>query len=169
MWNPLAASASHDIALMDVVTGLFGRLEFVSSGMMSVSKVSEFSRLARHAVEVTLKNQNPIDSRRNPDDGPHQSESGLLSPIENIQADLNSAFPGPEGRVNTSDGCSPPQDRSRNGHWHLPESELAADMELLQDIDWNIMSTNGFAGIDFDFRENPLYINAVVGVSGMAN
>jgi hypothetical protein len=49
--NPLAATASNDIALMDVVTGLFGRLDFVSSGMRSLTEVGEFARLARAAVK----------------------------------------------------------------------------------------------------------------------
>ena len=49
--NPLAPTASNDIALMDVVTGLFGRLDFVSSGMRSLTEVGEFARLARAAVQ----------------------------------------------------------------------------------------------------------------------
>jgi hypothetical protein len=49
--NPLAPTASTDIALMDVVTGLFGRLDFVSSGMRSLTDVGEFARLARAAVQ----------------------------------------------------------------------------------------------------------------------
>lgn len=36
---------------MDVVTGLFGRLDFVSSGMRSLTEVGEFARLARAAVQ----------------------------------------------------------------------------------------------------------------------
>src|SRR5271154_4345412 len=49
--NPLSPTASNDIALMDVVTGLFGRLDFVSSGMRSLAEVGEFARLARDAVK----------------------------------------------------------------------------------------------------------------------
>jgi hypothetical protein len=49
--NPLAPTASNDIALMDIVTGLFGRLDFVSSGMRSLTEVGEFARLARAAVK----------------------------------------------------------------------------------------------------------------------
>jgi hypothetical protein len=49
--NPLAPTASNDIALMDVVTGLFGRVDFVSSGMRSLTEVGEFARLARAAVK----------------------------------------------------------------------------------------------------------------------
>jgi hypothetical protein len=48
--EPLAASAHHDMALIDMVIGLFARLEFVSSGMMTVPKVGEFSRMARDVV-----------------------------------------------------------------------------------------------------------------------
>jgi hypothetical protein len=48
--EPLASSARHDIALIDMVIGLFARLEFVSSRMMTVPKVGEFSRIARDVI-----------------------------------------------------------------------------------------------------------------------
>jgi hypothetical protein len=38
------------MALIDMVIGLFARLELVSSGMMTVPKVGEFSRMARDVV-----------------------------------------------------------------------------------------------------------------------
>ena len=41
---------------MDVVTGLFGRLDFVSSGLMSCNDYGEFTRLARATVERAISN-----------------------------------------------------------------------------------------------------------------
>jgi hypothetical protein len=70
--NPLLSTARNDIALMDVVTGLFGRLDFVSSGLMSCNEYGEFTRLARVTVERAISNhkghlldgchnRNPVD------------------------------------------------------------------------------------------------------------
>jgi hypothetical protein len=54
--NPLLPTACNDIALMDVVTGLFGRLDFVSSSLMSCNESGEFTRLARTTVERAILN-----------------------------------------------------------------------------------------------------------------
>ncbi|KAJ6097013.1 hypothetical protein N7486_007759 [Penicillium sp. IBT 16267x] len=48
--EPLGLSAHDDMALIDVVIGLFARLEFVSSGIMVIPKVGAFSRIARDVV-----------------------------------------------------------------------------------------------------------------------
>ncbi|KAH8596177.1 fungal-specific transcription factor domain-containing protein [Bisporella sp. PMI_857] len=49
--NPLLASVNNDIALMEVVIGLLGRLEFTTSGGVPFNKVGELVRLARLVVE----------------------------------------------------------------------------------------------------------------------
>jgi hypothetical protein len=54
--NPYLPTARNDIALTDVVTGLFGRLDFVSSGLMSCSESGEFTRLARATLERAILN-----------------------------------------------------------------------------------------------------------------
>ncbi|RFU35945.1 hypothetical protein B7463_g412, partial [Scytalidium lignicola] len=54
--NPLLPTALNDIALMDVVTGVFGRMDFVSSGLMSCNDAGEFARLARATVERAISN-----------------------------------------------------------------------------------------------------------------
>ena len=43
--------AMSDITLMDVITGLFARFEYLSPGRVSFETVGEFARLARRAVE----------------------------------------------------------------------------------------------------------------------
>ena len=48
--RPLAESASNDIALMEVVVGLFGRLEFITSGVVAFTKARGFVRLAQTVV-----------------------------------------------------------------------------------------------------------------------
>ena len=42
---------------MDVATGLFGRLDFVSSGLISCTESGEFRRLARATVDRAISNQ----------------------------------------------------------------------------------------------------------------
>jgi hypothetical protein len=80
--HPLLPTAHNDIALTNVVTGLFGRLDFVSSGLMSCSESGEFTRLARATVERATSNQKGhlqgVYHKRNPVDlsfTPHTSSS----------------------------------------------------------------------------------------------
>jgi hypothetical protein len=80
--NPYLPTARNDIALTDVVTGLFGRLDFVSSGLMSCSESGEFTRLARATVERATSSQKGhpqgVYHKRSPVDlssTPHTSSS----------------------------------------------------------------------------------------------
>lgn len=71
--RPLLPTTRNDMALMDIVTGLFGRLDFVSSGLMSCNDSGEFTRLARATVERAIANhkghlQDGGDYKRNPAD-----------------------------------------------------------------------------------------------------
>lgn len=62
--NPLEATASNDIALVEVVIGFFGRLEFVTSGVAAFTKTGEFVRQARSVVEEAKANtSSPLGSR----------------------------------------------------------------------------------------------------------
>ena len=49
--NPSGASIRSDIALMDVVVGFFGRLEYMTSGETAFTKTAEFVRQARNIAE----------------------------------------------------------------------------------------------------------------------
>lgn len=55
--DPLAPTANTDIALMEVVTGLFGKLEFCTSGSMAFTKTAELSRLARKAIKKAKREE----------------------------------------------------------------------------------------------------------------
>lgn len=48
--NPRDESIHRDIALMEVIVGFFGRLEFITSGEAAFTKMSEFVRQARRIV-----------------------------------------------------------------------------------------------------------------------
>lgn len=49
--NPSGVSIRNDIALMDVVVGFFGRLEYMTSGETAFTKVAEFARQARSIAD----------------------------------------------------------------------------------------------------------------------
>ncbi|KAE8421238.1 fungal-specific transcription factor domain-containing protein [Aspergillus pseudocaelatus] len=69
---PLSVSALSDIALMEAVAGLFGRLEFMTFGEAAFTKTSEFARQARCIVEKALsQNQS---KRRVPGESTGQKE-----------------------------------------------------------------------------------------------
>lgn len=51
MAYPLAPPARHDSALLDVIAGHFGRVEFVSSGVLQMAQAGEFPRLARRIIK----------------------------------------------------------------------------------------------------------------------
>jgi len=54
--NPLEWTANNDIALMEVIIGFFGRLEFVTSGVAAFTKTGEFVRQARYMVDRARAN-----------------------------------------------------------------------------------------------------------------
>lgn len=49
--NPFDESAQNDIALMEVIVGFFGRLEYVTSGEAAFTKTTEFVRRARSVTD----------------------------------------------------------------------------------------------------------------------
>jgi hypothetical protein len=48
----VAVVPADDIAIMEIVTGIFGSLNFVSSGTIALSGIGEFSRIARDYLEM---------------------------------------------------------------------------------------------------------------------
>lgn len=49
--NPLAPSVMNDVALIEVAMGLFGRVEFVTSGRIRLTRTTELAKIARLVVE----------------------------------------------------------------------------------------------------------------------
>jgi hypothetical protein len=62
--NPPDESTQGDIALMEMVVGFFGRLEYVTSGEAAFTTTTEF---VRHARSMTRRRGNAEFSRRHPD------------------------------------------------------------------------------------------------------
>ncbi|KAH8812891.1 fungal-specific transcription factor domain-containing protein [Xylogone sp. PMI_703] len=54
--HPTASTAQSDVALMDVMAGHFARMEFASSGHISISIARELSNLARLAIKRASQN-----------------------------------------------------------------------------------------------------------------
>ena len=99
--DPTSPSAPTDIALMEVVTGLFGRLEFYTSGIVSLTGISEFARLARTAVRMakeTTRKSEMVTSSRQPELPPPPA----LSPQNTDQNPSSTRLTSTEG-INIED------------------------------------------------------------------
>ncbi len=55
--NPSAPTATSDIAIMEIVTGTFGRLEFMTQGRLALTRIGEFASIARAVVEQDMASQ----------------------------------------------------------------------------------------------------------------
>jgi hypothetical protein len=76
IYNPTELSARNDIALMEVVVGFFGRLEFLTSGVTAFTKTGEIVRQARIAVDHVCQDR--------------ASPTPDLPPLGTMQMDENS-------------------------------------------------------------------------------
>ena len=54
--HPTEPSSTHDLALMEVAVGFFGRLEYVTSGEAGFTQTTEFVRQARFVVDRFAQN-----------------------------------------------------------------------------------------------------------------
>ncbi len=55
VFHPTEKSAAHDLALMEVAVGFFGRSEYITSGEAGFIQVTEFVRQARAVVSKTTQ------------------------------------------------------------------------------------------------------------------
>ncbi|OAG35327.1 hypothetical protein AYO21_10467 [Fonsecaea monophora] len=55
--NPAAPTAASDIAIMEIVTGTFGRLEFITQGRLALTRIGELASIARAVVEQDMASQ----------------------------------------------------------------------------------------------------------------
>ena len=66
--NPSEESVREDIALMEIVIGFFGRLEYITSGEAAFTKTTEFVRQARNVVaNASINHVFPQRSDSDPD------------------------------------------------------------------------------------------------------
>ncbi|KAH7258813.1 fungal-specific transcription factor domain-containing protein [Fusarium solani] len=96
--NPFDESTQSDIALMEVIVGFFGRLEYVTSGEAAFTKMTEFIRQARSVTDNAARahsNTTSPESRTNcrpslapsPEDGMDTEETPLeLAGISAMQS-----------------------------------------------------------------------------------
>ncbi|KAH6867680.1 fungal-specific transcription factor domain-containing protein [Thelonectria olida] len=82
--NPLNESTQNDIALMEVVIGFFGRLEYVSSGEAAFTKMTE---LVRQARSVTNNAARAHSNTRSPEPQRNCRPSLALSPEDRMDAE----------------------------------------------------------------------------------
>jgi hypothetical protein len=168
--NPLAPTASNDIALMDVVTGLFGRLDFVSSGMRSLTEVSEFARLARAAVQRARthvdrrsaqksSDNEAIASRLNQPSEPSDNRMQLdMGPT--ITADTTANLDRHRLMSASGAGVSTPTIESQRESSVMPWSDLgftpAAYASEVPGLDWNALETDSWFDMGAVFPEMAL-------------
>lgn len=77
--NPPSESTQSDIALMEAVVGLFGRLEYITSGETAFTKAAEFVRQARRVTDMQNKARSRA-SQRLPD--PPETSNHTSVPLE---------------------------------------------------------------------------------------
>jgi uncharacterized protein YfiM (DUF2279 family) len=171
--NPLAPTASNDIALMDVVTGLFGCLDFVSSGMRSLTEVGEFARLARAAVQ---RAKTHVDRRSAQKSSDNETIAPRLNqpsePSDNrMQLDMGPAITADttahldrssRHRLMSASGAgvSNPIFESQRGSSVMPWSDLgftpAAYASEVPGLDWNALETGSWFDMGAFFPEMAL-------------
>jgi hypothetical protein len=100
--DPSSPTATEDTALMEVVTGLFGHLKFLSSDLQFLDQAKEFVRLAQLAVQNTKPGA--TGATLFPKSG-HRSPVGRLTSGSNL---LSSTTNGePEERTQAPMGFTP--------------------------------------------------------------
>lgn len=171
--NPLAPTASNDIALMDVVTGLFGCLDFVSSGMRSLTEVGEFARLARAAVQRARthvdrrsaqksSDNEAIASRLNQPSAPSDNRMQLdIGPAITTDTTANLDRSSRHRLMSASgEGVSIPTIESQRESSVMPWSDLgftpAAFASEVPGLDWNALETGSWFDMGAVFPEMAL-------------
>lgn len=145
--NPLAACNHNDIALMEVVVGFFGRLEFVTSGEAAFTKTGEFARHARCFMARSLEtaSQNLSSSDEN------ETLSHLLTPSDDggasrIQFDPTTIREGSDDFNNLSDievGA-----KGAAGARATVSVQIVNETNLANDVDGAMIRGNGDHGED---------------------
>ena len=162
--NPLAPTASNDIALMDVVTGLFGRLDFVSSGMRSLTEVGEFARLARAAVQRARTHVDRRAAQKSSDNEAIASRLNQPSePSDNrMQLDMGPAITADttanldRHRLMSASGTIESQRESSVLPWSDLGFTPAAYASEVPGLDWNALETDSWFDMGAIFPEMAL-------------
>jgi hypothetical protein len=162
--NPLAPTASNDIALMDVVTGLFGRLDFVSSGMRSLTEVGEFARLARAALQRARTHVDRRSAQKSSDNEAIASRLNQPSePSDNrMQLDMGPAITADttanldRHRLMSASGTIESQRESSVLPWSDLGFTPAAYASEVPGLDWNALETDSWFDMGAIFPEMAL-------------
>jgi hypothetical protein len=117
--HPADASTSNDIALMEVVVGFFGRVEFMTSGEAAFTKTSEFVRQARWVVAQSLHDAVPSNPSVLGDTGIGRPLLSLELPDNDID-DESRGQPGntmnPDGDNGSRSMAGPEKDAEAPAH-----------------------------------------------------
>lgn len=91
--NPNASTAQSDIALMEMVVGFFGRLEYITSGEAAFTKTTDFVRQAREITDSDSKSRAQAARRRSSIIQDHRPSLESLLSLQNFQQHQQHSHP----------------------------------------------------------------------------
>lgn len=90
--SPPDDSIQNDIALMEVIVGFFGRLEYITSGEAAFTKTTEFVRQARSVLRTSSTPTGPHSQSSGPDHN-HRRQCRALSLERQTNTDESMGVP----------------------------------------------------------------------------
>ncbi|KAH7159409.1 fungal-specific transcription factor domain-containing protein [Dactylonectria estremocensis] len=175
--SPNDTSTRNDIALMEVVVGFFGRLEYITSGEAAFTKTTEFVRLARRIADRYADAARSESHRRDSRDSAAATNTAVplaarpemdampLDPNKEIRAGDRSGFnmlpdellsngngdavPGRDAASVRRPAAEPAAGNTRNGSHHDDISSQALFTDVM-----NLLDKNGFDVTDDNWLEN---------------
>ncbi|KAH6970939.1 fungal-specific transcription factor domain-containing protein [Ilyonectria sp. MPI-CAGE-AT-0026] len=90
--SPPDDSIQNDIALMEVIVGFFGRLEYITSGEAAFTKTTEFVRQARSVLRTSSTPTGPHSQSSGPDNN-HRRQCRALSLERQTNTDESMGVP----------------------------------------------------------------------------
>ncbi|OQU99095.1 Fungal specific transcription factor domain-containing protein [Cladophialophora immunda] len=134
--NPLSPSATADIALIQCVMGLFGRIEYVSSGTILLTQSGEFAKIASSVVDKA-KNHGVVCENPSPSQLTETTTHQQMGAGEDLHE-----VSGPEG-CNQNATLYPPFLQTQAGNALADTFDFAPSMneqyQTLNWLDWNFL------------------------------
>ncbi|EXJ59128.1 hypothetical protein A1O7_06559 [Cladophialophora yegresii CBS 114405] len=136
--NPRSSSATADIALMQCVLGLFGRIEYISSGNILLTKSGEFIKIVSSLVEKAKNDEENEDSSLSRQPQSLQEQQPRCHERQDDVADLHAPDRLKSSRVDS------PFLQTQTGENNLPDDDfsmpyMADQFQSLNWLNWNFL------------------------------
>ncbi|KAH6879562.1 fungal-specific transcription factor domain-containing protein [Thelonectria olida] len=175
--SPDNASTRNDIALMEVVVGFFGRLEYITSGETAFTKTTEFVRLARRIADRYADAARSESQRRDPRDSAAATNTAVplatnsekdamsLNSINELRVEERNGFNMLPGQaLSNGSGRTVPGREAEPVRWptaepvagstgHGSPNDDISSQALFTDV-MNLLESNGFDVADDNWLEN---------------